>query len=134
MIFSKTFIMVYVREWAGNFLQEVYLLLHKERQMKCSTLAYMAPKNNGIWRPCGDYRCFNLVMEPDHYTMPNISDLTSSISTSRVFSKLDQLKGYFQVPVNSDDVPKQQLLPTLEHVSSYVLNLVYATVEQPFNE
>ena len=53
-----------------------------------------------------EIRRLNLITEPDHNAMPNISDLTSSISKSRVFSKLDLLKGYFQVPVNLDDVPK----------------------------
>ena len=67
---------------------------------------HMKSKKDGTWRPCGDYRRLNLITEPDHYAMPNISDLTSSISTSRVFSKLDLLKGYFQVPVNLDDAPK----------------------------
>ena len=67
---------------------------------------HMTPKKDGTWRPCGDYRRPNLITEPDHYAMPNISDLTSSIGTSRVFSKLDLLKGYFQVPVNPVDVPK----------------------------
>ena len=61
---------------------------------------HMTPKKDCTWRPCGDYRRLNLITEPDHYAMPNISDLTSSISTSRVFSKFDLLKGYFQVPVN----------------------------------
>ena len=67
---------------------------------------HMTPKKDGTWRPCGDYRRLNLITEPDHYAMPNISDLTSSVSTSRVFSKLDLLKGYFQMPANLDDVPK----------------------------
>jgi hypothetical protein len=38
--------------------------------------------------------------------MPNIMDLTNSIGKSRVFSKLDLLKVYFQVPVHPEDVPK----------------------------
>ena len=67
---------------------------------------HMTPKKDGTWRPCGDYRLLNIITEPDHYVMPNISDLTSSIGTARIFSKLDLLKGYFQVPVNPDDVPK----------------------------
>ena len=67
---------------------------------------HMTPKKDGTWRPCGDYRRLNIITEPDHYAMPNISDLTSSIGTARIFSKLDLLKGYFQVPVNPDDVPK----------------------------
>ena len=66
----------------------------------------MTPKKDGTWRPCGDYRRLNIITEPDHYAMPNISDLTSSIGTAHIFSKLDLLNGYFQVPVNPDDVPK----------------------------
>ena len=67
---------------------------------------HMTPKMDGTWRPCGDYKRLNLITEPEHYAMPNVTDLTSSIFTLRVFSKLDLLKGYFQVPVNPDDVPK----------------------------
>ena len=67
---------------------------------------HMTPKKDSTRRSCGDYRRLNLITEPDHYAMPNISDLTSSIGTSRVFSKLDLLKGYFQVPVNPEDAPK----------------------------
>ena len=63
-------------------------------------------KMDGTWRPCGDYRRFNIITEPDHYAMPNNSDLTSSIGTARIFSKLDLLKGYFQVLVNPYVVPK----------------------------
>ena len=71
-----------------------------------ASLLRMTPKKDSTWRPCGDYRRLNLTTEPDHYAMPNISDLTFSIGTSRVFSKLDLLKGYFQVPVNPEYAPK----------------------------
>ena len=87
--------------------------MEMEKMGVCSKVAspwasplHMTPKKDGTWRPCGDYRRLNLITEPDHYAMPNISDLTSSIGTSRVFSKLDLLKGYFQVPVNPEDAPK----------------------------
>jgi cleavage and polyadenylation specificity factor subunit 1 len=42
--------------------------------------------------------------------MPNIADLIASIGKARVFSKLDLLKGYFQVPVHPDDVPKTAII------------------------
>ena len=48
---------------------------------------------DGSWRPCGDYRRFNMTTEPD--PMTNISDLTTSIGTARVFSKLDLSKRLF---------------------------------------
>ena len=71
---------------------------------------HMVPKPDGSWRPCGDYRRLNLITEPDHYPMPNIADLTNSIGKSCVFSKLDLLKGYFQVPVHPSDVPKTAII------------------------
>ena len=81
--------------------------MEMEKMRVCSKAAspwtsplHMTPKKDGTWRPCGDYRRLNLITEPDHYAMLNISDLTSSIGTSRVFSKLDLLKGYFQVPAS----------------------------------
>ena len=70
----------------------------------------MVSKLDGSWRPCGDYRRLNLITEPDHYPMPNIADLTNSIGKSCVFSKLDLLKGYFQVPVHPSDVPKTAII------------------------
>ena len=42
--------------------------------------------------------------------MPNITDLTNSISSARVFTKLDLLKGYFQVPVHPAYVPKTAII------------------------
>ena len=58
------------------------------------------PLSDGSWRP----------WEPDHYPMPNIADFTNSIGTARVYSKLDLLKGYFQVPVHPADVPKTAII------------------------
>ena len=71
---------------------------------------HMTQKQDGTLRPCGDYRRLNLVTEPDHYPMPNIEDLTASIGKARVFSKLDLLKGYFQVPINPEDTPKTAII------------------------
>ena len=71
-----------------------------------SSPLHMVPKPDGSWRPCGDYRKLNMKTVPDHYPLPNIQDLMSSLHGAKIFSKLDLLKGYFQVPVNPDDVEK----------------------------
>ena len=42
----------------------------------------------------------------DRYPIPLISDFTSNIAGSNVFSKIDLVKGYHQVPIHQDDIPK----------------------------
>ena len=71
---------------------------------------HMVPKPDGTYRPCGDYRLLNAQTIPDRYPTPNIADLTNVIGGARVFSKIDLLKGYFQVPVHPDDVPKTAIV------------------------
>ena len=66
----------------------------------------MVSKKDGSFRPCGDYRRLNNITEPDHYPLPNIQDITSYLSGAKVFSKLDLTKGYYQVPLHPDDIPK----------------------------
>ena len=91
---------------------------------------HMVSKSDGSWRPCGDYRRLNLITEPDHYPMPNIIDITNNIGKSRVFSKLDLLKGYFQVPVHPPDVPETAIVtPFGNYVFHYSqINNVYTLV------
>ena len=66
----------------------------------------MVKKADGTWRPCGDYRKLNNVTTADRYPMPNIADITNVIGDATVFSKLDLLKAYFQVPVHQPDQAK----------------------------
>ena len=56
----------------------------------------------------------NIATIPDFYPLPNILDFTSLISGSTVFSKLDLHKGFYQVPMNEDDIQKT------DHVVWYV--------------
>ena len=70
----------------------------------------MVRKKEGGWRPCGNYQRLNNVTIPDQYPLPNIEDFTSRISGSTVFSKLDLQKGYYQVPVVSEDIQKMVLV------------------------
>ena len=71
-----------------------------------SSPLHMVKKQDGSWRPCGDYRRLNMVTEPDHYPVPNITDITNGLHGASIFSKLDLLKGYYQVPMNEEDIKK----------------------------
>jgi hypothetical protein len=70
------------------------------------TLLHMVKKQDGSWKPCGDFRRLNLVMEPDVYPLPNMLDFAAKAAGCKVFSKVDLRKGYHQIPVNPADIPK----------------------------
>ena len=67
---------------------------------------HIVVKKDGSLRPCGDYRRLNMQTEPDHYPLPNIADITTFLHGAKIFSKLDLLKGYYQVPMHPGDIPK----------------------------
>jgi hypothetical protein len=66
----------------------------------------MVPKADGSFRPCGDYRRLNTVTEDDRYPLPSIQDFTANLAGCTIFSKIDLVKGYHQVPMAESDIPK----------------------------
>lgn len=67
---------------------------------------HLAPKKDNGWRPCGDYRRLNARTIPDCYPIRHIQDFAHSISGCTIFTKIDLVKAYNQIPVNPDDIPK----------------------------
>ncbi len=80
----------------------------------------MVPKKDGSWRPCGDYRCLNLVTTPDKYPLPNMQDLPNGLHGCTIFSKIDLVKGYHQIPIATKVIPKTAITvgaKRLEHAN-----------------
>lgn len=67
---------------------------------------HLAPKKGNSWRPCGDYRALNARTIPDRYPIPHIEDFSHRLSGAQVFSKIDLIKAFNQIPVFQDDIPK----------------------------
>lgn len=67
---------------------------------------HLAPKKDNGWRPCGDYKLLNARTIPDRYPIRHIHDFAHSIAGCTVFSTIDLVKAYNQIPVFEDDIPK----------------------------
>ena len=63
-------------------------------------------KKDGSNRPVVDFTRLNKITVFDAEPMPNVDDIYARMSTSRYFSKLDICKGYWQIPMASDDRQK----------------------------
>ncbi|GFW42283.1 hypothetical protein TNCV_1207381 [Trichonephila clavipes] len=68
---------------------------------------HMVPKKDSIeWRPVGDYRALNAQTIKEKYPIPCIADFTSELYGKQVFSHIDLIKAYHQIPINPSDVHK----------------------------
>ena len=71
---------------------------------------HVVPKANGKLRPCGDYRRLNEMTTDDKYPLPHIHDFNARLIGARVFSKVDLVRGYHQIPVAAEDVQKTAIV------------------------
>ena len=71
---------------------------------------HIVGKKDGGHRPCGDFRRLNNVTVPDKYPIPYISDANHFLEGKKIFSKVDLVRGYHQIPVAADDIPKTAVI------------------------
>lgn len=70
-------------------------------QSDWSSPVVLVPKPDKSWRLCIDYRKVNQVTRTDAFPIPRLEDCIDRIGQAQFVSKLDLLKGYWQVPLSA---------------------------------
>ncbi|KAK3701031.1 hypothetical protein RRG08_063284 [Elysia crispata] len=90
----------------AEFLQMEDMGIIRRSKSAWSSPLHMVPKADGKWRPCGDYRRLNASTDDDRYPLPHIQDFNNHLAGCQVFSKIDLIRGYHQIPMASSSIPK----------------------------
>ena len=64
-----------------------------------SSPCILVPKSDGTYRMCTDYRKVNSVTKTDSFPLPRIDDCIDRVGKAKYVTKLDLLKGFWQVPL-----------------------------------
>ncbi|GFW20838.1 uncharacterized protein K02A2.6 [Trichonephila clavipes] len=66
----------------------------------------VSKKESNDWRPVGDFRALNAQTKKDKYPIPSILDFTSDLHGAKIFSHVDLVKAFHQIPIASEDIHK----------------------------
>ena len=92
----------------------------------------MVPKPSGEWRPCGAYRRLNNATVLDRYTIPHIQDLSSNLAGSTIFLKVNHVRGYQQIPVSKNDIPKTVIVTLVRSFEFLRMPFTFMNAAQTF--
>lgn len=74
----------------------------------------LVTKKDGSFQLCGNYRQINNVMDPNRYPLLYPQEFTTNFASKIVFSKLDFVRVYHQVPIAATKFHKSAVLIPFE--------------------
>ncbi|UYV66317.1 hypothetical protein LAZ67_4001317 [Cordylochernes scorpioides] len=99
---------------------------------------HLVSKRDESLRPCGDYRRLNAVTLPDRYPIPRLDDFHHILKGTRVYSKIDLCKAFYQIPIAEEDKPKTAIITPFGlfefNVMSFGLRNATATFQRFMHE
>jgi hypothetical protein len=84
-------------------------IIHWSKSQWASPL-HMVSKADRRWRPCRDYRQLNISTKANSYPVLHIQDFAGQLWGARIFSKVDLVCGYHQIPVAEADICKTAVI------------------------
>lgn len=85
-------------------------IIRQSKSPWTSPLHLVPQETPGKFRICGDYRTLNARTKPDRYPIPHIHSVGSKLKDQTVFSKIDLLKAYHQIPMREEDIEKTAVI------------------------
>ena len=76
--------------------------LAEESKSEWASPCIMVRKPDGTFRMCTDYRKLNNITVKDSFPMPRVDDIIDSVASANFLSKLDLLKGFYQVELEKE--------------------------------
>lgn len=95
--------------------------LIEESRSPWSSPVVLVPKKDGTMRLCADYRKINKVTKVDAFPMPRIDDLIDGLAGAKYISTLDLTKGYWQILVAKESIPKTAFTTPFGHYQFKVM-------------
>ena len=84
-----------------EYLEEHWLVTPSHSEYAAPVV--LAPKPDGSWRFCVDYRRLNAISKDDKYPIPRIDDCLDRLGKAKYFFKFDLRTGYWQMQVHPED-------------------------------
>ena len=110
-----------VRRLFGEKLQaaknEIELMLKlgiiQESKSEWASPLHVVPKGEGSYRPCGDFRQLNASTVGDKYPIPHVQDFTRDLDGAKIFSKIDLVRAFHQIPLAKEAIAKTAIITPL---------------------